>query len=208
MGWRIPFLAFEPNPETFKLFQHGLEVNGLTDSVRSFELACSDVAGSATFHMTPAQTGASSLLTEAVHREFIVRSDEVTVRTVRLDDILASSSTEAFVLKIDAEGADFKVLDGMGRLLHERICIGLIEFFPMILASYVDSVQYLKKFSENYVLFDESGNKLRQLGSSVEDLQRYVSEVESRKPLGAGDIFFVPKALPECDTFIKRLLDN
>lgn len=210
LGWSAPVIAFEPHPHICELLRRGVAVNGLGDHVQVVEAACSDVAGIADFFMTPAQTPASSLLSQAVNREFVVWNQPTRVKTVRLDEFLSGHDSDSLILKIDAEGADFKVLDGLGDQLLARLCIGQIEFLPMILDAYSSPEDYLLKLTNEFELFDLSmGDQLvSRIPDDPQSLHAYVETVRARRPFGAGDILFVPRRLPEREQFRARLLNR
>ena len=208
LGWSTPVSAFEPHPGVYDLFRRGLVPNGLAGAVEAHEVALSDAQGRAVFHMTPAQTPASSLIEAAVTRKYVIRHEDVEVEVRRFDEMFAARPKRDLVIKIDAEGADFKVLDGMGAMLRDRLCIGQIEMFPMILSTYSDPVEYLARLSEDFALFDLVGATLRPLDAGRPAMADYVAEVAAREPIGSGDTVFVPRSLPDFEGFRARILDN
>ena len=205
LGWDVPAWAFEPHPGVFDLFRRGLEANGLGDAVDAHGIALSDENGSAVFHLTPTQSPASSLIEAAVTRPFVDGFEEVDVPVRRLDSVLDIPPDLDLVLKIDAEGADLKVLDGMGSLLTDRMCVAQFEFFPMVLATYADPAAHLETLSRDFALFDVAGAALRRLDGDRPGLDAYVAEVAARRPVGIGEVFLIPRALPGFDALTERL---
>lgn len=205
LGWTTPCWAYEPHPGVFDLMHRGLEANGLAGAVVARPVALSDETGAAVFHTTPAQTPASSLIKAAVTREFVVRFEDVEVPVRRLDDELEAAPDLDLVLKIDAEGADFKVMDGMGALLTGRTCIGQFEFFPMVLSTYADPAAYLQKMATDFMLFDITGPTLRRLDDDRSSFDGYVAEVAARRPVGIGDVFFIARSTPAVGELLARL---
>lgn len=208
LGFDIPVTAFEPHPGVYELLRRGIAANGLSNAVEAHEVALSDRSGRARFHITPAQTPASSLLEAAVTREYVEGFEDVQVQLRRFDQAIAYGSDTDLLVKIDAEGYDFKVLDGMGDLLIDRSCIVQIEFFPMLLATYSDPGKYLEEIEKRFALFDVVGATMQALGSGPAAIAAYVAEVASRRPLGAGDLLLVPRNLPGYDDYRARILDN
>ena len=208
LGFDVPVAAFEPHPGVYDLLRRGIAANGLSGAITAYDVALSDRSGEASFHVTPAQTPASSLLDAAVTREYVQGFQDVRVQVRRFDQLIAHRPDRDLVVKIDAEGYDFKVLDGMGELTGPRSCLIQIEFFPMLLTTYSDPCEYLTQIEKHFALFDVASASSRAVGSGPASLAAYVAEVASRRPLGAGDLLLVPRALPGFDDFCARILDN
>jgi FkbM family methyltransferase len=106
--------AFEPEPAVFSGLCRNAELSGL-QNLRIAQAAVSDKDGHATLFLpaTPGDRMSSSLLPDMTEH-----GGEVRCRTVRLDTYCASSGIDRVdLLRIDAEGAEAKVLTGMGALL-------------------------------------------------------------------------------------------
>ncbi len=89
--------------------------------VRLLDLALSDQAGTATFHVSRADDSSSLLPISTAQVSTFPGTDEVEqveVRTARLDEVLAPADVEPPVLlKIDAQGGELAVLVGAAALL-------------------------------------------------------------------------------------------
>ncbi|SCG72864.1 FkbM family methyltransferase [Micromonospora coxensis] len=88
-------------------------------SVRLHAGAASDRAGSARLHLTGHHSGTSSLATEGERG--------VTVETFRLDEHIELDQNDTVLFKVDVEGHEQAVLDGMSGLLKGRPFAGLCE---------------------------------------------------------------------------------
>lgn len=108
-GGRV--LAFEPVPSMRKRLRANLSLNG-TKNVVVHDVALSNKAGECVFHEGPAgHKGLSSL------RPLENEARSFAVRTLPLDDIpIPAGATR--LIKIDVEGAEQLVVDGMRRLLE------------------------------------------------------------------------------------------
>lgn len=126
--------AFEPTPFLVKQIQ----AQTLPANYRLVPKAVSDVAGKATFHLTPGEGGCSSLLPIRppeelakvwANRPEIVEVDTVEVDVVRLDDFIAAEGLwkePIEFLHIDAQGVDLKVLQSVGTFLP-NVRMGEVE---------------------------------------------------------------------------------
>lgn len=107
--------AFEPVPRLRHRLAGNLRLNGLERRVIVSELALSNRSGPAAFYLAKRLDDGSHSLIPGVPSQSV---EQITVRTVRLDDHLqASGVPQPTVMKIDVEGAEALVLDGAGALL-------------------------------------------------------------------------------------------
>jgi FkbM family methyltransferase len=127
-------IAFEAHPETYQILVRNCRklVN-----VSTVNAAVTDTDGEVTLYDSGGSTGSNSLIAS--------RSDYAgsnTVRAVRLDDFLAGSNVD--VVKIDVEGAELEVLQGMRETLARSSDVSIvIEFFPPVWADHAEGPRVL-----------------------------------------------------------------
>jgi FkbM family methyltransferase len=116
--------ALEPNPRLFDLLGRTIRVNGFDDRVALLPYAASATSGHAELHVPRGFSGDGSLV---VRRGADLTACRVEQR--RLDDVI---DAPVDFLKIDAEGADYDVLDGAVGLLpaDQRVAVLLEHFAP------------------------------------------------------------------------------
>jgi FkbM family methyltransferase len=199
-------IAFEPGPIHDALAK-SIEINDLQDAITLYNAAASDAAGYVTFHVTPEQSPASSLLQAAVQRDGVTETRKIQVKAVRLDDVIEAQSAPNALIKIDAEGADFKVLSGLQRAMRERLTIIAIEFFPSLVETYTDPVKRLTELGQNFDLFEIAGSTASPLQANPETISRMIADTKAR-PMPATDLLFLPKALPNLEVLRNRLCEN
>jgi FkbM family methyltransferase len=105
-------ISFEPIPSSAAGFRQNIEINGLTH-VRLLNLAASDKSGEAVIRMTENSATASLVW----HRNE-PSVTELQIRTVAIDELVEAGEfgLPTFV-KIDVEGAEGRVLQGMRRTI-------------------------------------------------------------------------------------------
>jgi hypothetical protein len=102
-----------------------------------------------------AQSAAASLISAAAERPGVTDTRAISVRAVRLDDFIQSiRPVNGLLVKIDTEGADFKVLRGMGETIVTKHCVIQIEFSPALVDTYADPVYELMNLSLQHDLID------------------------------------------------------
>jgi FkbM family methyltransferase len=112
--------AIEPDPETFDRLTLNLE---RLSGVEAAQLALSDQVGRARFFRSTSESWTSSLF--PVGRVL----EEVTVDTVTLDEFLSAHRlSEVDLLKLDIEGAEYRVLRSSRRLASIRHIVAELHF--------------------------------------------------------------------------------
>jgi FkbM family methyltransferase len=105
-------IAFEPVPENSDAFLRNIEINGITN-VRLLKLAASDKPGEAVIRMAENPSTASLVW----HRND-PSATELHIKTAAVDDLVeAGEFNYPKFVKIDVEGAEGSVLQGMRRTI-------------------------------------------------------------------------------------------
>ena len=197
--------AFEPG-RVFSLLERAVKLNQIDDMTTCVRAALTDHDGSATFYLTPAQSAASSLLVEATMRPGIVESAKTVVDAIRFDRFARQMRPAGGLLaKIDAEGADFKVLDGMRHTLSDRLCTIQIELYPALVDAYTDPAVRLRSLADDFALIDVGVTPHIQIGAGQADIAAFVGNVRSRAN-PTTDVFLVPKKLPGSAHLVARII--
>jgi FkbM family methyltransferase len=103
-------LAIEPNPATLPLLRRNVTNNGFEDRVTIVDRALAAHTGRMTFYRSPAGD------TSSLHQQD-AGDQPVEVETVTLDELVAEP-TRLSAIKIDVEGAEGEVLQGMQGVLE------------------------------------------------------------------------------------------
>lgn len=119
--------AYEPSPTTFEELKHNIALNGLV-RIQANRVAVSDRPGKVDFGVVHELSGANSVVDTSIHRSDTF-TKHLKVDAVRLDDQLDFTGRRICV-KIDVEGHELCVLNGMRRLLHSNQVIIQVEFYP------------------------------------------------------------------------------
>lgn len=123
-GGRV--IAFEPDPESFSELRRNVEINGFRH-VMLEQKALSRETGRVKFFLraSPENRGIVS---------FGDKQPVIEVETLRLDDYLRRNPTRVDFIKIDTEGAEGLILEGMHETIKQNARIKLlIEFDPVML---------------------------------------------------------------------------
>lgn len=143
--------AFEPDPVARERLEWAIRANGLPQ-IHVFPNALSDGTQEIDFHVSPV-VGWSTAVSGTHHGDL----DTIRVSATRLDDLANQGSIRRplRLVKIDVEGHEAAVLDGMQNLLAEDNPIVIVEVNPVLLApSGLTSVDLLNRLAlYDYRLF-------------------------------------------------------
>lgn len=107
-------IAFEPHGEARERLRRHLEVNGLQGRVEVHPVALSDRSGVAQMHQSHHNALASLVPEQSPVRHLVVFGTPFEVPTVRFDEWRAQHASGPIrLMKIDVEGAELMVLNGM-----------------------------------------------------------------------------------------------
>jgi FkbM family methyltransferase len=178
-------VAFEPAPDTFRLLKDNIQVNGFLETglVRLLRQAVLDRAGAARLAVYPDDCGLNTLFPAAEPPQ------TVEVEAVSLDSAL-SGSRRVDVVKIDAEGAEPRIIRGMAGLLagNPELRI-LLEFAPSLLSragvSPADFLTELQALGLNLAVIHDVTGDLRPVDRTALLSAFHANLFASRAPVSA-----------------------
>lgn len=142
--------AFEPDPEAAALLERSVLLNGFENVVLERK-AVSNEPGSIRLYLAEKNKGDHRIYPTEEPRDFIE------VEAVTLDDYFANDPGRIDFVKIDVQGADLAVLEGMSGLIEANPEILLsVEFWPFGLRGFGDEAKDMLDFllSRDFRLFD------------------------------------------------------
>ena len=180
LQWDGRIHSFEPAPRTHELLRNNVQVNGFLEAnlVQFHETAVTDSEGIARLTTFADNSGHNTLFWQNAGAEFVV------VKTTRLDTAL-QGEPRVDVVKIDAEGAELKILRGMEQTIEKNPGIHIvIEFAPIHLArANVTPEGFLRALSEldlEVRVIDDLTGAIREV-SHQELLMTYSSNLYLRR---------------------------
>lgn len=136
VGGEGRIVACEPDPHNCALLRRMIVENGFAN-VEVFDAAVSDAVGRATLYLDRAAHGVHSLGQANVING---GSGAVDVPTVTVNELIARRGRGFDLIKLDAQGAEGRILTAADRLLAQPHGMALIEVWPHGLATFGDSV--------------------------------------------------------------------
>ncbi len=147
--------AFEPDPVNFALLERNVRLNGLRNVVLE-QRAASNANGDALLFANPRFRGDSRLYDVPAGEPIatLLGIDEpretVEVKTIRLDDYFTGRETAIDFIKIDTQGAEAVILEGMREtLLRSTDLVMALEFVPQLIRDFgADPEKMMEQLAE------------------------------------------------------------
>lgn len=151
--------AFEPDPESFYLLKKNVEINGYTNVIL-IQKAVSNSSGKLRLYLAELNKGDHRIWDSREKR------NSIEIESIRLDDYFKNYSGKVSFIKIDTQGAEGLVFQGMSDFLKQNNNVRIIlEFWPAGLErTGIDPADFLKLISEH-------GFKLYQMKEKKNSLE-------------------------------------
>ena len=178
-------VSFEPDPYNHLALEHNVRALGL-ENVRLERSALADTRGEATFHLTRSTIGSSL-------RPRDDTSAVATVETTTIDKTLVGTDPQALLVKLNVEGAEPRVLEGMGETLARVSNLTMfVEVDPL-------GLRLAGSGAEELVA------RLEDLGFDVYAIRladQSLTRVDGRRPLEKGHLFCARRGRTIADTVL------
>jgi len=161
-------IAFEPEPNNFKLLEKNLEINGYKN-VDINQKAVSSNTGRTTLYLDETNLGGHTM------GKKIPNQKSIEIDSIKLDDYFKNYDRKIDFIKMDVEGAEMEAIKGMFTILQNSHDIKILSEFD---------VNHLKKFN---VKPEDFLQILEDFGFNIYSLQK-----KKVKPFG------VKKFLEKC----------
>lgn len=204
--------SFEPGI-TSNLFCQNVKLNQLEQIVRFDPRAVSDTARTMVMHSWLNHCESNSLVDMRQYYSTDLAISSL-VQTVSIDQFVCEQKiTNPLLIKLDAEGQDWPIIEGMTEVLKKQALFVMFEFVPRYIRESIDPVQMLWDFAENWhILFTQGIDNVTtghcQIIAPVHaTIQEFTSLVE-RSPAGWTDVLLISKKLPDLNPLLQRLCNH
>ncbi|MCC6390540.1 MAG: FkbM family methyltransferase [Bryobacterales bacterium] len=198
--------AFDPG-EAGRLARYNIILNGLESHV-TFE--CLAVSKGTFPGLVFTETGHSEN-NRLVNRTPTMEASSYVVMCTSIDEYAARKSLSGHcVIKIDTQGGEVEVFEGMNHLRQTRQVTCISEFVPEAIATRVCPIEWLTRVSEGCSIFEVPGmdmflspsHSLRYVPRDT--VPEFVNEIRER-PNRYTDIVLIPETLPGHTVLARRL---
>lgn len=174
--------AFEPVPDFFNLLRANNDLNGF--SIKAEKVAASNQVGKVAFYLPQKGMGNAYSATLKLEHYFGHQQSKpiiLEVETIRLDHFFSNHSIEGYgCLKVDAEGNDFEVIEGLGMELERLQPIMIVENRRGDVASRFLTLPGLKEYLF-FAIADSDMNILKEIQTPVDSAGRNILFIPKNK---------------------------
>jgi len=178
-GYFEKCIAFEPEPNNFKILKHNVSLNGLSDKFELKNEALSyEANGSIEFELSEENFGDHRVrikTTSGIHNE--ANREVISVAVNTLDIALQDVSLDKCVLFMDTQGFEGHVLSGARKLIQGNVPI-VTEFWPYGLkrSGGID-LFYEALINSGYTSMWDLKNPAKKMQFSIEQLKTIASKI-------------------------------
>jgi FkbM family methyltransferase len=189
LGGQGKVFAFEPDEKNFDLLKKNIELNGYKN-VTLVPKAVSNKTGKARLYLSEDNLGDHRIYDSHDSRHFIE------IETVRLDDYFKDFEEKVDFIKMDVQGSEPLVLEGMQGLLDRNQELRVLsEYWPSGMKKCNrSSEEYLKSLKKNHFeLYNINGINHRMKPCHISEiLQEYKGDEDYT------NLFCIRKQLKDC----------
>jgi len=162
VGTEGKVFAFEPEPTNFELLKKNIKINGYKN-VECIQKSVSNRNEKTRLYIDDDNMGGHTMINDTKNKNFIE------IESVQLDDYFKDLERKINFIKIDVEGFEIKVIDGMRTLLQNNNEIKMmVEFNPYL----------IKKFGSDNKKFFNLLEKFQFDISNIEKNNHTVSHID------------------------------
>lgn len=195
----IPIHCLEPGL-TRNIIKANLAINGVSDFVSLRSEAASNSNGTTTYNYSP------NILISGRICSFPTATQHKIVITKRLDTLLSEvNCREAAIIKIDTEGHEPCVMEGLGDLVHTIPMVCIVEFWPRTLNKIVNQVPYWEYIQNNFHTININSSLYPKNYNLITNIIKFAENINSKE--GNIDLLFISKKIHNVERLIKDLIN-
>lgn len=175
-------ISFEPVKKTLKQFRESIKINKFRN-IKTYNLACSNNVRTTRIQC---EEGAHNLATITENKT----KNTAKIRTTCLDKFLKKQYKRIGLIKIDVEGHEWQVIEGMKRMIEKETPPIIMEFIPKVLDKQKNnrSMNLLRYLNKHYNLTDI------EKGKRIKNVERYANHIKNW--VFVSNILLIPRKEP------------
>ena len=114
---QVKFHCFEPHPEIYKRLNNNIKMNNINNVISDNYAVSNSPEKSVKFY---AQKNADNMGRSSLKLNSDIKDhDEITVPTIRLDDLFSDTSDPVLLIKVDTQGTEFDILQSAAKTVEK-----------------------------------------------------------------------------------------
>jgi len=199
-----PVVCFEPG-DASELVPHNIALNALGSQVRHERAAVCDFHGPMLMYSEQGRSENNRIVNRDPRSEF----SAYVVNATSLDHYVHQAGiSNHLVVKIDTQGAEYRVLRGMKTIRSERLVTFVIEFTPHALRSDVEPHELLAALCQTSFVIDLDIMRDKRPKLIDPSQCREFAQQIADTPAGWTDLLVIPRDLPDAETLVSQVVDG
>lgn len=185
VGIKGHIYAFEPIPRNYRRLMRNIDINHIKN-IKAYNLGVSDKNENTFFNMPidiPAESSLYNIHVTELKTDILIKKELIDVRLILFDQFSINEGIRNInIIKIDTEGAELKVLEGMKKTLKNNDITLFIEILPFLIEkigySVEDIINLLLKCNFNYIYTTYSRskiNKMKMTSENISDIIEFIN---------------------------------
>ena len=160
-------ISFEPVKKTFKQFRESIKINKFKN-IKAYNLACSNNVRTTHIQCEEGTHNASTIKENKT-------KNTTKIRTTSLDEFLKKHYKKIGLIKIDVEGHEWQVIEGMKKIIETATPPIIIEFIPKFLDKQKGNqrINLLRYLNKHYKLTHIEKRK------RIKNVERYANYIKN-----------------------------
>ena len=182
-------IAFEPLPMAYNQFKESVKINNYKN-ITVHQLACSNKEGKSRIYYYRDSLSHSTIdkpPAKGAHK----KPTSLEIKTVTLDSFLKKTKNRIGLIKIDVEGYEPLVMEGLKKIIKKHKPVIITEYHPVQLNNIKkgQALGYLETLDKDYKLID------LQNAEKIEDVKKYMKckYKQVKEKTSKSDILLIPK---------------
>ena len=183
-------IAFEPLPMAYNQFKESVKINNYKN-ITVHQLACSNKEGKSRIYYYKNVIAEATIGKYPTKRENKKKPESLEIKTVTLDRFLKKTKNRIGLIKIDVEGYEPLVMEGLKKIIKKHKPVIITEYHPAQLNTIKKgaALEYLETLDKNYRLIDLEDRE------KIEDVKKYMKYryKYTKEQISKSDILLTPK---------------
>lgn len=201
IDYRFPIIAFEPGVMA-ALVPHSLRLNAVDDMVTFEEKCVADHSRPVILFGEPGVSVNNRIVNRNASTEGFNKIVNATSISEYLSDLRFLNHHP--ILKIDTQGAEWFVWNGLRKDIPHRAFCMVLELTPWAIGATVAPRRFLGEILESFFVLDLGYDRTRAIEIRIGNLDERLSDIAKRPPHWA-DILCISRSLPSAGSLINRI---
>lgn len=206
-------ISFEPGI-VYDLLKNTIKINRISELVTLEKLAIGNETKPVVIKSLLEHSESNSIIDFSTDSPDMLLASCNLVDSVRLDEYIQEKQIKNdLVIKIDTEGNDWFVIQGMNKLIPQQVAIIIMEYTPTLLQKFIEPEDVLNYLNGEYLLLNMLTFtpypywRCSLIGEDMNSFKKFAQQVKEFSR-GWTDVLALRRNLPNLNLLTTRLTNN